>query len=147
MQSKEPLTNMPILLSNIIVTTSANIISRFPATTAFDTFGESRYAPSLLPLQLRVRTRLYDQERNNSSPSLRWESIPCRESRQELDEKDYMFTRQVALCSGAIKIVEDKAAKIEAARDQASKGKAVEDKAVRDPSRQSTGTIQRRPPV
>ena len=58
-----------------------------------------------------------------------------------------MFTRQVALCSGAIKIVEDKAAKIEAARDQASKGKAVEDKAVRDPSRQSTGTIQRRPPV
>lgn len=83
------------------------------------------------------RRGIFNQERNNSSPGLHWESITCGESRQELDEKDQMFTRQVASCFEAIKRVEDKAAKTKGARDQASKDKAVENL-----SRQSTGTIQ-----
>lgn len=58
-----------------------------------------------------------------------WElgPITCRESQQELDEKDQMFTRQIASCFGAIEAVE---------------AKAVKDKAVKKPSRQSTGTIR-----
>lgn len=83
------------------------------------------------------RRSMFAQERNNSSPGLHWESITCGESRRELDEKDQMFTRQVAACFGAIKGVEDKATENKGARDQ-----ALNDKAVKNLSRRSTGTIQ-----
>ena len=83
------------------------------------------------------RRGIFAQERNNPSPGLHRESITRGESRQELDEKDQTFTRQVASCFGAIKRVEDKAAENKAARYQAFKDKAVENL-----SRRSTGTSQ-----
>lgn len=135
MKSNEYLADLPVSLSSTIVTTSSNISSRYSTTTAFDTSGESSYAPSLLPSM--QRRGIFAQERNNPSPGLHRESITRGETRQELDEKDQMFTRQVAACFGAIKGVEDKATENKGARDQ-----ALNDKAVKNLSRRSTGTIQ-----
>jgi hypothetical protein len=103
--------------------------------TFIDVFSSHRFlylrrveiCTKFAPLQPNVRERSYRQRWNLASDIWEPGSITCRESQQELDEKDEMFTRQIASCFGAIKAVE---------------AKAVKDKAVKKPSRQSTGTIQ-----
>ncbi|KAJ8115789.1 hypothetical protein OPT61_g2644 [Boeremia exigua] len=57
-------------------------------------------------LEPRSRARSCRQKRKNRDPSPEPEPVSCRESEQELQQKDDMFTDQVARCFEAIKAVE-----------------------------------------